>query len=193
MGCTTLRQHTTFAVFFAESPVDVTPLQTKAMLSHSVASIEQASSGMQVTIAHERGPLSPCWDSRCSQEKHPRLYTGAVASERSLVLPGGNNRRSTETVFRWGESHEERHAVESTSTKTLSWATSLERRALGEHRDPHFDVALGLGSSEAARLPSELRTASVSDCFSWPEKSCAKPLLQKRTSNSPATPKGEQN
>jgi hypothetical protein len=56
MGWTTLRQQTTFAVFFAKSPVDGRTFRPRQMFSRGVASIEQPGSGMQVTIAQESGP-----------------------------------------------------------------------------------------------------------------------------------------
>ena len=126
-------------------------------------------------------------------EKHPMLYTGAVEASAAVVLPLGNNRRSTETVFRWGK----------VMKSVVQWSPPRQRPCHGPHTwkegrlvniEIHTLMWLWVSAHrKLARLPSELRTASVSDCFSWPEKSCAKPLLQKRTSNSPATPKGEQN
>ena len=90
----TMRQYSTFEVSFAESPVDGTPFQTRASALRSFASIEQASSEMQVTIAHERGPLFPCVDSTCIRRETSEALSQNYANALFVFL-GGSNGRST--------------------------------------------------------------------------------------------------
>lgn len=83
---TTMRQCATFAVSFAESSAEGRLFRPRQMLRHSVVSIERPTSGMSVTIAHERGPLSPRRDSGCRFcEKVDALHR-SCRSERRLCF-----------------------------------------------------------------------------------------------------------
>ena len=64
------------------------------VLAHSVASIEQASSGIQFTIAHQRGPSSWCRGSPYLQRKKPRQWTLTVQECTVFVRPRENDRYS---------------------------------------------------------------------------------------------------
>ena len=70
------------------------PFRPGQVLSHGVASIEQASSGMQFTIAHERRSSSRCRGSRCRQQRNLRSWILTVQECTVFVRLTENNKHS---------------------------------------------------------------------------------------------------
>ena len=94
--------------------MDGTPVRPGHVLSHSLASIEQACSGMQVTIAHQRGPLSRCRDSMPATEK-PEAVDFDCARVHSLCSSQGR------TIDIRREFYTARSGVETPSDRSMEW------------------------------------------------------------------------
>jgi len=99
MAWTIPRQHPTFEKSFCRIACrNDASSEPGQMLSRGVASIEQDSSGMQVTIAHERGRLSTCWDSGSIQRGTSQTRAAIVQECTVFVRPKENNEFSASSI-----------------------------------------------------------------------------------------------